>query len=123
MISRYSLFGILSMILFFACKENPAGTKVEITGTIANIDSLRSAFAGAFDKDSVKVLLYEVPFGNESQPIQLDSDYVSAKDNQFQLLQPGVRERVYNEDVVQFGNSVTARLVLPGDTRAAATRL
>jgi hypothetical protein len=34
-----------------------------------------------------------------------------------------VRERVYNDDVVQFGNSVTARLVLPGDTRAAATRL
>jgi hypothetical protein len=45
------------------------------------------------------------------------------KDNQFHLLQPGTRERVYNEDVVQFGNSVTVRLVLPGDTRAAATRL
>jgi len=45
------------------------------------------------------------------------------KDNQFQLLQPGQRERVYNDDVVQVGNSVTVRLVLPGDTRAAATRL
>jgi pSer/pThr/pTyr-binding forkhead associated (FHA) protein len=45
------------------------------------------------------------------------------KDNQLQLLTPGKRERVYNEDVVQFGNSVTVRLVLPGDTRAAATRL
>jgi hypothetical protein len=45
------------------------------------------------------------------------------KDTQFQLLTPGKRERVYNEDVVQFGNAVTVRLVLPGDTRAAATRL
>ena len=45
------------------------------------------------------------------------------KDNQFQLLTPGKRERVYNEDVVQFGNVVTLRMVLPGDTRAAATRL
>ncbi len=45
------------------------------------------------------------------------------KDNQFQLLTPGKRERVYNEDVVQFGNTVTVRFVLPGDTRAAATRL
>lgn len=45
------------------------------------------------------------------------------KDTQFQLLTPGKRERVYNEDVVQFGNSVTVRFVLPGDTRAAATRL
>ena len=96
MIYRYSLFGILSMVLFFACKENPAGTKVEITGTIANIDSLRSAFAGAFDKDSVKVLLYEVPFGNESQPIQLDSDYVSAKHNQFQLDAQAVKQGLYD---------------------------
>ena len=84
------------MVLFFACKENPAGTKVEITGTIANIDSLRSAFAGAFDKDSVKVLLYEVPFGNESQPIQLDSDYVSAKHNQFQLDAQAVKQGLYD---------------------------
>ena len=45
------------------------------------------------------------------------------KDNQFQLLTPGKRERVYNEDVVQFGNVVTVRFVLPGDTRVAATRL
>jgi hypothetical protein len=45
------------------------------------------------------------------------------KDNQLQLLTPGKRERVYNEDIVQFGNSVTVRFVLPGDTRAAATRL
>jgi len=45
------------------------------------------------------------------------------KENQFQLLTPGKRERVYNEDVVQFGNSVTVRFALPGDTRAAATRL
>jgi pSer/pThr/pTyr-binding forkhead associated (FHA) protein len=45
------------------------------------------------------------------------------KDGQFQLLKPGQRERLYNDDVVQFGNNVTVRFVLPGDTRAAATRL
>jgi FHA domain len=44
------------------------------------------------------------------------------KDNKFELLTPGQRERIYNEDVVQFGNSVTIRFLLPSATRAAATR-
>jgi hypothetical protein len=44
------------------------------------------------------------------------------KDNKFELLTPGQRERIYNEDVVQFGNSVTIRFLLQSATRAAATR-
>lgn len=44
------------------------------------------------------------------------------KDNKFELLTPGQRERIYNEDVVQFGNNVTIRFLLPSATRAAATR-
>ena len=44
------------------------------------------------------------------------------KENKFELLTPGQRERIYNEDVVQFGNSVTIRFLLPSATRAAATR-
>jgi len=31
--------------------------------------------------------------------------------------------RIYNQDIVQFGNSVTVRFSLPGDTRADATQL
>jgi len=44
------------------------------------------------------------------------------KENKFELLTPGQRERIYNEDVVQFGNNVTIRFLLPSATRAAATR-
>lgn len=36
---------------------------------------------------------------------------------EFRTLNPGKNERVYNEDVVQFGNNVTVRLVLPCETR------
>jgi len=36
---------------------------------------------------------------------------------EFRTLNPGKNERVYNEDVVQFGNNVTMRLVLPCETR------
>lgn len=54
-----------------------------------------------------------------------NSSYGTAvrKENKFELVTPGRRERIYNEDVVQFGNSVTVRFVLPCDTRAASTRL
>lgn len=44
------------------------------------------------------------------------------KENSFEMLPPGQRERIYNEDVVQFGNNVTVRFLLPTATRAAVTR-
>jgi pSer/pThr/pTyr-binding forkhead associated (FHA) protein len=54
-----------------------------------------------------------------------DSSYGTSirVENHFQVLTPGRPERIYNEDVVQVGNSVTIRFVLPGDTRASSTRL
>ncbi|MBL8116408.1 MAG: FHA domain-containing protein [Anaerolineae bacterium] len=54
-----------------------------------------------------------------------NSSYGTAvrKDNNFEVLTPGQRERIYNEDVVQFGNNVTVRFVLPSATRAAVTRM
>ena len=43
--------------------------------------------------------------------------------NQFQPLIPGKGQRIYNEDVVQFGNIVTVRFVLPCETRPTRARL
>lgn len=41
----------------------------------------------------------------------------------FEKLTPDKQERIYNEDVVQFGNMVTVRLLLPCETRASMTSL
>ena len=41
----------------------------------------------------------------------------------FEQIPPNKQERIYNEDIVRFGNAVTVRLVLPCETRAAMTRL
>jgi hypothetical protein len=41
----------------------------------------------------------------------------------FEKLTPDKQERIYNEDVVQFGNLVTVRLLLPCETRASMTSL
>ncbi len=42
---------------------------------------------------------------------------------QFEQLAANVQERVYNEDVVRFGNIVTVRLILPIETRGTVTSL
>lgn len=42
---------------------------------------------------------------------------------QFEQLAANVQERVYNEDVIRFGNIVTVRLILPIETRGTVTSL
>lgn len=44
-------------------------------------------------------------------------------EGQFERLASNRQTRIYNEDVVKFGNNVTVRFMLLGDTRAAVTQL
>lgn len=44
-------------------------------------------------------------------------------DNRFEALTPGISERIYSEDVIQFGNNVKVRVILPCETRASTTRV
>ncbi|HKH62870.1 MAG TPA: DUF4369 domain-containing protein, partial [Flavitalea sp.] len=79
------LLMIIIVITFsFSCKEKP-GSNFEVNGTIENIEKLASQYPTLFRKDSLKVFLYEVPFGNELPPVQLDSAYVTSKNNSFTL--------------------------------------
>src|SRR5687768_954949 len=71
-------------VFLFACKEK-SENNFEVKGTIANIEKLASQYPTVFRKDSIKVYLYEVPFGNELPPVQLDSAYVTGKNNSFTL--------------------------------------
>jgi pSer/pThr/pTyr-binding forkhead associated (FHA) protein len=41
----------------------------------------------------------------------------------FQALTPGIQQRIYNKDIVQFGNNVRVRFELPCGTRDAETQL
>lgn len=94
MLIRISFLSLSLML--FACKQQPAGSKVLVTGELKNIDSLKAQFPGVFEKDSIKVLLYEVPFGNDSQPVQLDSDYVSSKNPKFTLKAEATKQGLYD---------------------------
>ncbi|HET9278376.1 MAG TPA: DUF4369 domain-containing protein, partial [Flavitalea sp.] len=75
---------VIVTIFSFSCKEK-SGSNFEVNGTIANIEKLASQYPTLFRKDSLKVFLYEVPFGNEIPPVQLDSAYVTSKNNTFTL--------------------------------------
>jgi pSer/pThr/pTyr-binding forkhead associated (FHA) protein len=43
--------------------------------------------------------------------------------NQFEPLTSGKSQRIYNEDVVQFGNVIAVRFILPCQTRPAGARM
>lgn len=91
---RIVFFALVS-VMFFACKENREETKVEVAGVFKNLDSLKERFPAVFGSDSIKVILYEVPFGGEAPPIQVDSDFVKA-DGKFSLEAQASRQSVYD---------------------------
>src|SRR5690349_105579 len=91
---RSILFAILALT-FFACKQDREQMKIEVTGELKNLDSLRQLFPTVFDTDSIKILLYEVPFSNDASPIQVDSDYVK-KDGKFHLEAQATKQGIYD---------------------------
>ena len=72
------------VILWLSCSEKNTNN-FEVKGTILNIQKLASRYPAFFKNDSLKLYLYEVPFGNELPPVQLDSAYVTLKDSSFTL--------------------------------------
>jgi peroxiredoxin len=92
----------LALVAFsvFACKEKREETKIEITGVLKHLDSLKVQFPAVFDTDSIKVVLYEVPFGSDAAPIQVDSDFVKA-DGNFKLEAQAAKQGIYDVAIDQ----------------------
>jgi peroxiredoxin len=94
MLSRISVF--LLFVAMISCKNEPQGFKIEVAGEVKNIEGMRQQFPNVFTNDSLKIMLYEVPFGNEHQPIQLDSAFVSPSNAKFNLEAQASREGLYD---------------------------
>lgn len=76
---------LLLFVLFIAaCQSKPAGS-LEIKGTVKNLDKLAEQYPGSVKDGAITLLLYEVPFGSDAQPIQLDSITVTEQKNSFIL--------------------------------------
>ena len=95
MYSRIAFF-LLCSIVIWSCREQQSGSKVEVTGELKNIEAMKAQYPDIFQRDSLKILLYEVPFGNETQPVQLDSAYVTANDGKFKLEAQAVKQNLYD---------------------------
>lgn len=95
MYSKLAFF-LLCSIAMWSCQEQQTGARVEVTGELKNIEAMKAQYPEVFQRDSLKILLYEVPFGNETQPVQLDSAYVTAKNGKFKLEAQAVKQNLYD---------------------------
>ena len=75
---------LVCIVLFTACKSKPKGS-FEVSGSVKNFEQMAALFPSSVTDGKMRLLLFEVPFGNEGQPIQLDSVTISAKDPSFTL--------------------------------------
>lgn len=95
---RITFMSLLLAVILFSCEERPAG-KVEVTGELKNIEALRNMHPEIFTSDTVLLLLSEVPFGNESQPLLLDSATVTAGNGKFELSAQASKESLFDVTV------------------------
>jgi len=82
MIAKSNLIIATALLALFSCKETHTGS-LKINGEIKNIEAVMAQYPATFKSDSIKLFLYEVPFGTE--PIQLDSAFVSRANQSFTL--------------------------------------
>ncbi len=76
---------LLLLILFIAaCKSKPTGS-LEVKGTVKNLDLLAEQYPGTVKEGAITLMLFEVPFGSDAQPIQLDSVTITGQNNFFTL--------------------------------------
>lgn len=75
---------LVFIVLLTACKSKPKGS-FEVSGSVKNFEQMAALFPSSVTDGKMRLLLFEVPFGNEGQPIQLDSVTISAKDPSFTL--------------------------------------
>jgi len=86
---------LILMVAISACSQKDKGT-LEVTGNIANLDKVAALYPQAVKNGMVTLFLYEVPFGGDIAPVQLDSVTVSAQKRTYTLKGPAKNTGMYN---------------------------
>ncbi|SEN66815.1 TlpA family protein disulfide reductase [Niastella yeongjuensis] len=89
------LLPIIVMVTVCACGAKEKGT-LEVTGNIANLDKVAKMYPHAVKNGMVTLFLYEVPFGGDLPPVQLDSVTVSAEKRSYTLKGQAPNVGMYN---------------------------
>lgn len=95
------------LVTLFSCNTEEEST-FRVKGSFQNMNELITQFPGVFRGDSIPLYLYEVPFGENGQPVQLDSTFISADDSTFDLKGFSTAEGLYD---IQVGNGPVIPLV------------
>lgn len=75
---------LVVLLCLASCKSRQTGSIV-VNGSVKNFDKLEALYPGTVRNGAITVLLYEIPFGGDGQPIQLDSAVLTEKNNSFSL--------------------------------------
>ena len=109
---------VLSVIMIFFASfltscSNSKNDEFEITGTIKNWDEIIRQFPTVSNNGKLTLLLMEVPFGGDLQPVQLDSVTISKSNPKFSLKTKFKSVGMY--DVVIAGNGPVIPFVNDGN--------
>jgi len=86
---------LILMVTLGACSSKDKGT-LEVTGNIANLDKVAALYPKAIKNGTVTLFLYEIPYGGDLPPVQLDSVTVSAEKRSYTLKGPAKNTGMYN---------------------------
>ncbi|HUR11851.1 MAG TPA: TlpA disulfide reductase family protein [Flavitalea sp.] len=73
-----SLLITIFIFLLASCSADK-DQKIKVTGTVKNIEALREQYPSAIQSENISLILYEIPFGGDSQPVILDSLSIAVK--------------------------------------------
>src|SRR5215467_1671777 len=76
-------FGMLCLVA--GCSRNNSG-KLEVNGTMENMDKVATEYPLLFKNGEMKLLLVSIPSDMNTPPVVLDSAMVSVKKNTFVLI-------------------------------------
>jgi peroxiredoxin len=93
---RISNWLLIVMVASVSACSHKAKDTLEVTGNIANLDKVASMYPNAVKNGTVTLLLYEVPFGGDLPPVQLDSVTISASKRSYTLKGPARHVGMYN---------------------------
>ena len=86
---------VCAVTVFAACKGD-SKQSLEVKGTVANADQVSALYPKAIEDGKITVFLYEVPFSNETPPVQLDSITIPATAKEFALKGKALSGGLYN---------------------------
>jgi peroxiredoxin/ribosomal protein S3AE len=86
---------IILIVVASSCSQKEKDI-IEVNGNIANLDKIASQYPNAIRNGNITLFLYEVPFGGDLPPVQLDSVSVSAQKREFTLKGPAKNLGMFN---------------------------